>query len=296
MPDPYAVLGVSRSAGIETIKAAYRSAAKRLHPDAGQAGSVEAFRALNEAYRDLLARHNQATREQAKHSTKAQSSDVFDDYGDHFRPFRRRGAQQDKPRSGGDTDWRKVFRQQQSWQQTGTADEWSLTVELNFVEAMRGARLPLTTPDERRLTVTVPAGVSHGQTLRLKGQGPVKGFGAAGDLLVRVLVQPDSTWRREGEDILRDTPLPLWLAVLGGDLPTETIHGPANLTIPAGASSGQILRLQGQGVRRDDGKTGDHVARLDIALPQPFDADQHSLLRSWARLQRDAAAGGSKSA
>ena len=117
------------------------------------------------------------------------------------------------------------------------------------------------------LDVRIPAGLADGQTLRLRGKGGEGiGGGPAGDALVTVGVAPHSFFRREGEDILVELPITIDEAILGGRVEVPTIDGRVALTVPKGASSGQVLRVRGQGrearrpARRPDGDAEDRGA------------------------------------
>ena len=126
----------------------------------------------------------------------------------------------------------------------------------------------------RTLNLTVPEGTTDGTVLRLGGLGEAgTGGGPPGDLLVQVRVRPDPVFRREGNDVHSDVPVPLGTAALGGKAPMPTLRGRVHLTIPAGTSSGVQLRLRGQGIRG-----GDHVARVQVTVPADPTPRQRELL------------------
>ena len=107
------------------------------------------------------------------------------------------------------------------------------TLEIDFLDAVYGATKRIVLPGGGPLEVRIPAGVSDGQTLRLRGKGaPGIGAGEPGDALVTIGVGAHPIFRREGDDIEIDLPITLDEAVLGGKVATPTIDGPVNLTIP----------------------------------------------------------------
>ena len=131
----------------------------------------------------------------------------------------------------------------------------------------------------RRVDITIPEGTENGATLRLGGLGGAgTGGGPPGDLRVHVRVRPDPVFRREGNDIHSDVPVPMAMAALGGKAPMQTLHGRVNLTIPPGTSSGAQLRLRGQGIRG-----GDHVARVMILVPGNLTPRQRELFEELRR-------------
>jgi molecular chaperone DnaJ len=126
---------------------------------------------------------------------------------------------------------------------------------------------------ERRLTVTIPAGTDDDSTLRLRGLGGagMRG-GPPGDLLLHVRVTPDPVFGREGNDVHADLPVPAPVAALGGKVRARTLHGEGDLTIPAGTSSGAVLRLRGRGI-----SGGDHLAHVQVTVPESLTPEQRSL-------------------
>ncbi|RPJ49341.1 MAG: J domain-containing protein [Candidatus Latescibacterota bacterium] len=126
----------------------------------------------------------------------------------------------------------------------------------------------------RTVRIAIPEGTSDGATLRLAGLGGAgAGGGPSGDLLAHVRVRPDPVFRREGNDIYSDIPVPVATAALGGSVSMQTLRGRVNLTVPPGTSSGAELKLRGQGIRG-----GDHLARVMITVPVNPTPRQRELL------------------
>jgi molecular chaperone DnaJ len=123
----------------------------------------------------------------------------------------------------------------------------------------------------RRMTVKVPAGTENGAVLRLRDtSGSGTSGGPAGELLLRVRVRSDPSFSRQGDDIYSDVDVPAPVGVLGGTVLVRTLRGQANVKVPAGTSTGALLRLRGQGIR-----SGDHMARVRITVPkQPTDEER----------------------
>ena len=131
----------------------------------------------------------------------------------------------------------------------------------------------------RKLNITIPEGTEDAAILRLKGLGGAgTGGGPAGDLLAQVRVRPDPLFRREGNDVHSEVPVPAGTAALGGKVPMKILRGRANLTIPPGTSSGVQLRLRGQGIRG-----GDHVAHVMVTVPGNLTARQRELFEELGR-------------
>ncbi len=104
-------------------------------------------------------------------------------------------------------------------------------------------------PNGEQIDVKIPAGVKDGQQIRVKGRGGAgRNGGPNGDVLIQVTVAPHPYLTRDGDDLRMDLPVTLKEAVLGGKVPVPTLSGTLNLSIPANANSGQVLRLKGKGV------------------------------------------------
>ena len=160
------------------------------------------------------------------------------------------------------------------------------TLELRRPEAGADGRVELRNHTVR---VTIPAGVTEGQLIRLAGQGaPGAGGGAAGDLYLEAHILPNKLYALDGRDVTLTLPLAPWEAALGASVTVPTLGGAVQMQIPAGAQSGQKLRLRGRGL---PGKPpGDEYVQLKIVLPP---AEQR---RSQGGLRRDAREAGLQSA
>ena len=126
----------------------------------------------------------------------------------------------------------------------------------------------------RSLRIKVPEGSEDGSVLRLAGLGEAgRGGGPPGDLLAHLRVSPDPVFRREGHDIHSDVAVPMAVAALGGKAPVATLRGRVNLAVPAGTSSGVLLKLRGRGILG-----GDHIVRVMVTVPATLTPRQRELM------------------
>jgi len=298
--DPYAALGVAKTATDAEIKKAYRKIARECHPDLkpDDTRAEEKFKAASAAYdllkdKDTRARFDrgeidasgaerpdrQFYREYAEAPGNPYRSgprhDDFGDTSDIFSEFLRQQA-------GEGGQYSRSYGQQ-GFQARGADRRYAL--EVPFLDAAKGGSTQIQLPDSAPLEVKIPEGVADGQTIRLRGKGtPGMGGGPAGDALVTLSVRPHPVFRRDGDDIVITLPVTLDEAVLGGKIAAPTINGKVSLSIPKGASSGQVLRLRGRGVKSRGRKThGDQRVELSIVSPSRIDDDLATFMEGWRK-------------
>jgi molecular chaperone DnaJ len=134
----------------------------------------------------------------------------------------------------------------------------------------------------RKVKVTIPAGIDHGQTLRVPGQGQAgRRGGPTGHLYVTVDVAQDPTFERQGADLFHELRIPFPVAALGGEVRIPTLDGDsAKASIPAGTQPGQTVIIDGQGVPRLDGRgRGNLIAVVQIDVPKKLSSKAKGLLK-----------------
>lgn len=294
--NPYKILGVEPTATDKEIKSAYRKLAKELHPDLnpGDASAEERFKAVSAAYAILGDKDQRARFDRGEIDATGQERPTEQ----YYRSYAGEGPRTHYYSSGGFDDFAdesdlfaELFRRTRTDFGGGgrgfsgpiRGEDAHYHLAIDFLEAACGAKKRLTMPDGATLDVTVPVGIRDGQNIRLKGKGsPGLNGGPAGDAYVRIEVRPHPLFRREGRDILIDLPITLDEAVLGGKVAVPTIHGKINMSVPAGASSGQTLRLKGKGIAGgNSAPAGDQLVRLKVVLPKKIDPDLKEFMEKW---------------
>jgi molecular chaperone DnaJ len=135
---------------------------------------------------------------------------------------------------------------------------------------------------ERKVMVSIPAGVESGHRLRLKGQGQRGGGGVVGDVIVTITVEADRFLRREGDDLVCTVPINLAQAVLGSRIKVRTIEDKkVVLRIPPGTQSGRKFRIRGQGLAKD-GKRGDQLVEVQVQIPDSMTPQEMETFRKFA--------------
>ena len=136
----------------------------------------------------------------------------------------------------------------------------------------------------RTIKVNIPAGIDHGQTISLRGQGGAgKNGGPAGDLLITVMVQPHEIFRRDGVDVFCEAPITFTQAVLGAELEIPTIDGKVKYSIPEGTQTSTVFRLKGKGIPVLNGRgRGDQYVTVVIETPRSLNKEQKEALRRFS--------------
>ena len=289
----YANLGIAETASQDEVRTAFRNLAKEHHPDLnpGDKEAEERFKEISAAFEilgDEDSRRRYDSGEIDEAGAERQKHQFYRHYADTDRTHHYTSAGGfedfvDVADLFGDLFAERARARGQSTKGTvpirGADAAYHLAVD--FMEAATGAKKRVTMPDGRTLDISIPAGIDSGQMLRLRGQGQV-GFngGPNGDALVTIAVQHHKIFERDGLNLLIDVPIGLDEAVLGGKVEIPTLSGRVAMKVPKGASSGQLLRLRGKGIR-NDGKQGDLLARLKIVSPPNVDDELAEFMKSW---------------
>ncbi len=288
--DPYAALGVKKSASAEEIKKAYKRIARDSHPDLNpdDPAAEGRFKAASAAYDLLKDPEKRARFDRGEIDASGQERPERR----YYRDYAEAAA---GPHSAGgfeEFDLGDLFAGMAGRRQ-GRGEGFAMrgatvyyTVDLDFLEAARGGRKRLTLPGGESVELQIPPGIAEGEAIRLPGRGgPGHGGGPAGDALVAVTIRPHRLFRREGDDILLELPISIDEAILGARVEVPTIGGRVALTVPKGVSSGRQLRLRGRGIARG-GRKGDQIVTLRIVAPDVIDDELETFLRGWRERHR----------
>jgi len=285
--DLYTVLGVSKTASAEDVKSAYRALVKQLHPDLhpGDQKRGERFREVASAYEILGDEEKRRKYDNGEIDAEGQQAPAG---GQFYREFANRGgARQYQSHAGfedlGDvSDLFSDLFGQGGRVRNGRGRNVSYKLDVDFLTAANGGQTRINLPDGKPLNVAIPEGVTDGQVLRLKGLGePGQGTAPAGDALIEVHVKPHPQFVRQGDDVLHELAVSIDEAVLGAKVEVPTIKGRVAVVIPKGASSGQVLRLKGKGLKNRAGGHGDQLMKLKVVLPKVIDSELETFMKSW---------------
>jgi molecular chaperone DnaJ len=322
----YDILGIKKDASEKEIKQAYRRLARKYHPDvnSGDKSAEAKFKEINQAYEVLSDKEKrqkynrygdkwqyadqfaQAERQQTQYRDFAPGggayhfsgdmSDIDSIFGEMFggtrtRTFNRRA----QPRRGQDLESPIEVTLEDAY--SGTNRTISLQVEEPCTACRGSGRLQNLScsacrgsgavPRIKRLEVKIPPGVNNGSRVRIAGKGqPGYSGGTSGDLYLRTSVKPHPNLERHGDNLHVNIPVPLAVAVLGGEVQVPTPKGKLALKIPTETQNGRIFRLAGQGMPHLGKSTrGDLLAKVSVVLPTKLSEKEKELFRQLSELR-----------
>jgi DnaJ-class molecular chaperone len=308
MRDPYEVLGVPRGASAAAIKSAYRKLAKKHHPDNNKNDpkSAARFSEINSA--NEIIGDEDKRKQFDRGEIDAEGKPPFQGFpggdprarrgpgGFETHTFRTGGAGPGGFGGGGFEDiLNSMFSGAAArgarpgagntfeFDTGGIALDLDLSVAMtvSLEEAVKGVEKRVRLPTGKELNVKIPAGVTAGQQIRLKGQGETAPGHPPGDLLITVSIAPHPFFKVDGSDLRVDLPITLYEAVLGGKVRVPTLGSAVELSIPKNTSSGRTFRLKGKGLPKATGATGDLYVTTRIMLPDGNDAELEALMQKW---------------
>ncbi|WZO96306.1 J domain-containing protein [Isosphaeraceae bacterium EP7] len=318
--DYYDVLGVARTATADDIKKAYRGMARKFHPDVnpGDKSAESSFKEVQQAYDVLSDAEKRQTYDRFGMAAFGGGSSGPRGHAADWAASQGGG----RPGAGGaqggfeNIDFSQFFgggpgmsaegmnegggifddllgrvRGGRGGKRTrgprpGPAVEAELTIP--FLTAVQGGETSFEIARDggknETLVVKIPPGVETGAKLRLKGQGEhSEEGGPRGDLTIILKVHSHPYFQRHGRDLVVEVPLSVSEAILGAKIEVPTLDGHKVLPVPAGTSSGQRLRLRGQGVPASGGKPeGDLFVSVKIVTPRAIDDESRALIEQFA--------------
>lgn len=297
--DYYKILGVNKDASQEAIKKAYKKLARKHHPDLNpnDPDAQRRFQEINEANEVL---------------SDPEKRKKYDQYGEnwkHAEEFEKQrqqyGQYQGQAGAGsgggfwssgggfsGDGEFSDFFESlfgaqgRRRTRSTGLrGQDYNAELQLSLRDAAETHKQVLTV-NNKKIRITIPAGVEDGQTIKLSGQGgPGANGGPAGDLYITFVIPEDPVYKREGNTLYRTAPLDLYTAVLGGEQVVETLGGKVKLKVKPETQNNTKVRLRGKGfpVYKQEGQYGDLIVTWSVKIPTDLSDKQKELFRELQR-------------
>ncbi len=326
--DYYQILGVSRTASDKEIKKAYKQLARQHHPDLndGDKKAEAKFQDINEAYEVLGDSEKRAKYDRFGHQWKHAQAGGRPGGGGGGFDFDFSGF--DFGAGGGGAGGFSSFFEQmfggggghghRSRSRSSKGKNANADVEVTLEEAFTGSTRTLslsqtrpcascggmgvsgqgTCPTcrgagqaatEKRIEVKIPAGVSEGSKIRVRGEGdPGRNGGPPGDLYLNVKLRKHPAYEVKGQDLYCDAQVPFYRAALGGKIEVTTLKGKVDLKIPPATQGGKLFRLSGLGLPGMGGKKdGNLYVKVVLTLPEAIDEEMDELYRRFAELDQN---------
>lgn len=280
--DFYEILGVEKSASQAQIKKAYRSLAKKYHPDVNQGDKAaeQKFKEITEAYAVLS---NDEKRKQYDAFGGQGSFQSGFDFGEFFKGYQGQSGQGSSfhfsggPGGGFQFDMsglEDIFEgftgggrtRSQGFRPRAQAPQ-QFEMEIDFITAAKGGEVDIELGRSRK-RIKIPAGIEPGQKIRISNP----------ETMIKINVRPSPDFTREGKNITSRISISVVQAMLGDTVSVPTIHGQSEVSIPAGTSSHGKLRLKGKGING-----GDHYAEVRIELPKKLSTKAKELVEKLSK-------------
>lgn len=302
--DYYKILGVDKNASAEDIKKAYRKLARQHHPDLNpnDKEAHKKFQQINEANEVL---------------SDPEKRKKYDQYGEHWQHAEQfeqaRQGQQQQGFGGargfggggqafseefGEGDFSDFFESLFGGGAHGGHGQRGRTAQFRGQDYQAEMHLSLrdayTTHQQtlqvngKNLRITIHAGIENGQKIKLKGHGgPGVNGGPAGDLYITFFIKDDPKFKRSGNDLYTTADVPLYTALLGGDVTLDTLGGAIKLKVPPEIQNGARVRLKGKGfpVYRHEGQHGDLYVTYNVVLPTKLSEQEKELFQQLSKLR-----------
>lgn len=305
--DFYKILGVSKKASEEEIKAAYRKLARKYHPDVNKSpGAEDKFKQISMAYEVLSNKDKRAEYDQIREASTRSNSAANGGWsssrqtgGSYYNGSTRSmndflsSLFGDRGFGFYDVDGSSIFDTDFDGNRTGFASREQADLHchlaIDFKTAVEGARNVSLEVNGKTIKVNIPAGLSTGKTLVIKGKGKKLGNGLTGDLLVTVTVEPDKSgvWSIDGLDLKRDLPVTVTELLLCKTVKVTAWGGKTiSVKIPSSAHPGSSLRITGYGIKTKK-QVGDLVCKLVLVKPDITDSKIRKALEELDSLDKD---------
>ncbi len=300
--DYYKVLGLNKSASADDIKKAYRKLARKFHPDLNPNNSEahKKFQEINEANEVLS-----DPEKRAKYDKYGENWKHGEEYEKARQQYQRQQHEWNNQRGGQtfytqgdftDEDFSEFFHSMFGHgftQRSGgggsrkfKGGDYQAELPLTLRQAMYTHQQTLTL-DGKNIRITIPAGVAHGQKIKLAGYGhPGINGGPNGDLYITFVISDDKDFKRLGDDLYTETSVDLYRAVLGGEVTIPTLDGQVKMKIAAGTQPGTKLRLKGKGfpLYKKEGHFGNLYVTVNVQIPKNLSAKEKELFTELSKI------------
>ncbi|WP_308992862.1 J domain-containing protein [Mariniflexile litorale] len=293
--DYYKILGISKSATESDIKKAYRKLARKYHPDLNPNDKIaeQKFKEINEANEVL---------------SHAENRKKYDEYGEHWQhaedyekakqqqtQYSQQQTSQGDFRGYNESDFSDFFSSMfgggdangQRREAKFRGQDFNAKLQLNLNDVYQSHKQTLTV-NNKKIRITIPAGVENGQIIKIKGHGG-KGVngGPNGDLYIEFSIVNTSQFKRDGDNLYVSVDLDLYISLLGGEITVDTFDGKVKLTVKPETQNGTKIKLKGKGFPKykKEGQFGDLYVTYNIKTPLNLSVKEKELFTELSKLR-----------
>ncbi|QHI38117.1 Curved DNA-binding protein [Kordia antarctica] len=291
--DYYKILGISKTASEKEIKTAYRKLARKYHPDLNPDNkeSELKFKEINEANEVL---------------SHAENRKKYDKYGENWKhgeeyekaqqQHKRQSRQQSSAQDFSNEEYSDFFESmfgggRSSYSQANRTkfkgQDYNAELHLNLKDVYTSQKQVLTVND-KKIRLTIPAGVENGQVIKIKGKGGlgVNG-GPNGDLFIKFIIENHTEFKREGNNLYQNVELDLYTSILGGELTVATFNGKVKLKIKPETKNESKVKLKGKGFPKykKEGVFGDLIITYHIKIPTDLSEREIELFKELQKIK-----------
>lgn len=291
--DYYKTLGVSKTATEKEIKTAYRKFARKHHPDLNpdNKGAEKKFKEINEANEVLSDPENRKKYDKYGEDWKQ---------GEEYEKARRQQQRQPQYQSGqegfANEDYSDFFESMFGGRSSSSSQgrrpqfkgqDYNAELLLNLKDVYTTQQQVLTV-NGKKIRLTIPAGVENGQAIKIKGKGGLGANGGpAGDLYIKFILNNDTQFKREGNNLYQNVDLDLYTSILGGEITVDTFDGKVKLKIKPETENESKVKLNGKGfpIYKKEGKFGDLIITYHITMPTDLSEKEIELFKQLQKIK-----------
>jgi curved DNA-binding protein len=289
--DYYKILGISKNASDSDIKKAYRKLARKYHPDLNpkDTEAERKFIEINEANEVLSHPENRKKYDQYGENWK--DADAYENAKNQRSQYSKQSSQGGQQFNQEDFSdfFESMFGGSQRQQQSAVyrGQDFTTELHLDLMDVFKSHKRTLTI-NGKNIRITIPAGVTNGQTIKIKnhgGKSPANG--PKGDLYITFIINNTSSFHREGADLYMTQDIPMLTAVLGGSQLIKTIDGQVKLTVKEGTQNGSKVKLKGKGFPKykEENSFGNLFVTYNVVVPTALSRKQKELYQELAKLE-----------
>lgn len=298
--DYYKTLGITKSATEAEIKKAYRKLARKYHPDLNP-NDKEAetkFKEINEANEVLSNAENR--KKYDKYGKDWKHADEFEKAG--YDPNQQQYSKQQQNNSNysnfsgddfSESDFSDFFNSMYGSRRSSRSQvkyrgaDFNAELQLNLTSAYKTHKQSLVV-NGKNIRITIPAGVENGQIIKIPGHGgPGANGGPNGDLYITFVIENNSDFKREGNNLYADVDLDLYTAILGGEVLVNTLDGKVKIKVPPETQPGTKVKLKGKGfpVYKKENQFGDLYITYTIKIPTKLSEKEKELFKELSKIR-----------